>query len=177
MSTPSTIAAVTIALRNLVRAAVPAKVEVSTLPPAQAEKFRTRTSRLARVNVVFIQISTDATVRDPLPPHRDPLAVGEPPARSMVLRYLITVYGTASPEEEQSTERLIEAAYAAIHRKPVLTSADLVSALPGAAGIGATVTSRIIEEVLPFVDLASLFSAMNAEYRPSLVYAVTLSES
>jgi hypothetical protein len=91
--------------------------------------------------------------------------------------YLITVHGTPAPAEEQSTERLLEAVYHTIEAKPVLHSADLESALPGRPGEVHTATARIVQQALSFAEIESLFTALHAIYRPTLVYLVTLSEA
>src|ERR1700709_421913 len=61
---PSSIAAVTLAFRNLIQAAMPARVEVSTQPPAQAEEFSKLTGFIARVNVVCYHVSPSPSVRN-----------------------------------------------------------------------------------------------------------------
>ena len=177
MNMPSGIAAVTLGFRDLIKTAMPPKVEVSTLPPAKGQKFVRRAGLLARVNVALYRISTHAVGRNTPPSRRGSSAADEPQRPALDLRYLVTAYGTASPAQEHSTERLIEAAYGAIHRQPILTSADLASALPSAAGTRPNISARITEEELPLADLALLFSAMRAEYRPTSAYVVALSET
>ena len=61
---PSSIAAVTLAFRNLIQAAMPARVDVSTQPPAQAEEFSKLTGFVARVNVVCYHVSPSPSVRN-----------------------------------------------------------------------------------------------------------------
>ena len=178
MSTPSNIAAVTLGFRNLLQAALPSQVEVTTLPPAQAGKFVQQAGLLARVNLVCYQVSTN-------PYHLNtPAARTHPsadrtqlPLALLSLHYLVTVYGTASPEQEQSTERLLEAAYSAIYQKPILGSAELESALPGVAGVRRSMTARITEHSLLLTEVESLFSSMHAVYQPTLAYLVSLSEA
>ena len=102
MSTPSNIAAVTIALRDLIQTAMPPQVGVSTLPPAQAEKFRTRAGILARVNVALYQVSPEHRLRNISRSSPGSSPAEEPPPAKLVLGYLITAYGKAAPEQEHS---------------------------------------------------------------------------
>ena len=69
MTTPSNIAATTLALQKLVQTAMPPSVEVTTLTPALAGKFTAKTRSLARVNLALLRISESALVRN-IPPAR-----------------------------------------------------------------------------------------------------------
>lgn len=172
MSLPS----ITLALRNLVQSAMPPRVEVTTLPLVQAEKFVKLGALLGRVNLVCHQVSPGTNVRNISLTRIDSPAIHGPKASPLSALYLVTVYGTSLPEQEQSTECLLEAVYRAIDHKPVLTSADLEAALPGTPGIGARATARIVLQALSFAETESLFSSMKATYRPTLAYQVTVAE-
>jgi hypothetical protein len=174
VSAPSNIAAVTLGIQQLIIAAMPPKVEVSTLPPVKAQIRALGRGLLARVNVAFYQASADPTLRNS-PPNKGTFGTTARQLPRPVLHYLITVYGTALPAQEQSTERLLEAAYGAIHSNPVLTFAALAQTLPDATGMQPNLTAAITEEALSPSDLELLFSAMRAEYRPTLAYRVRLS--
>ncbi len=177
MSTPSSIAAATLGFRDLIQTALPPGVEVSTQPPAQAEQFFERTGLLARVNLVLYQVSASPGRSNAVPARHSSPAEEEKPSGGLDLLYLVTIYGSASPEEEHSTERLLEATYHAIYQKPILSSADLGSALPGTAGPLPSVMARIVPQSLSCAEVERLFSSMHAVYRPTLAYLVTLSES
>ena len=169
MSKFSTIAAVTLGLRDMIKAAMPPMVEVTTLPAAMAQTFVVQPGVRARVNVMFLRASVNTGFRN-LSPGRDRDAVGvrEALGGELGLHYLITVYGTADPEEEQSTERLFEGVHGVIMGSPVvgfrgsapvLAEADSASNLDGA---------RVLVESLSIEDIYRVFSALRAEYRPTL---------
>lgn len=175
MNTPSNIAAVTLGLRHIIQTKLPPKVEVSTLPPAQAGKFVKRSGRLARVNVTLYRVSANAAGRQLPAPRRDGTPAEPPGLPALDLHYLITVYGSASPAQEHSAERLLESVCRAIHQQPLLTPADLAAALPGAEA-GWKLSALIVEAAWSPAEMQFLFSAMRADYRPTLPCLVTLSE-
>ena len=171
----STLSAVTVVLRNLIKAAMPPKVEVSTLPLVLAEKFAKRGTIVARVNLMCHQLSPSPNSRNISLTRIDP-AIAGPNASPLNVLYLVTVYGTPIPEQAQSTERLLEAVYRALDQKPVLSATDLEAALPNGGGTPRTVTARIVAQVLSFAEVESLFSSLQAGYRPTLAYQVTIAE-
>ena len=171
------LAAVTLALRNLLQSAMPPKVEVTTLPLLQAEKFVKLGTQQARVNLVCHQVSPNANVRNISLTRIDSPAIHGPKVPPLNALYLITVYGTSVPEQEQSTERLLEVVFQAMDQKPMLTAAELELALP--AGIAAatpiTATARIAAQTLTFAETEGIFSILKSTYHPTLAYQVTVS--
>jgi hypothetical protein len=171
MSKFPTIAAVTLGLRDVIKAAMPPKVEVTTLPAAVAQEFSVRPRVRARVNVMFLRASPNPGFRNHSPAlAREATGMREVRGGELGLHYLITVYGTPDPEEEQSTERLFERVYDAILRSPVFRCAG-DSSDPG--GAVEPCTARVLTEWLTVEDMCRVFSALGAEYRPTLACAVT----
>ncbi|MFZ4682678.1 MAG: Pvc16 family protein [Terrimicrobiaceae bacterium] len=155
---------------------MPPQVGVSTLPPAQAEKFRTRAGILARVNVALYQVSPEHRLRNISRASPGSSPAEEPPPAKLVLGYLITAYGKAAPEQEHSVERLLEAAHDAIHRMPILTALQLAAAMPASAGPRPNIRAAISLMSMTNEDTCRLFSAMRAECRPALFYVVRYGE-
>ncbi len=170
------LSAVTLALRNLIQAAMPAKVEVTTLPLWQAEKFVKLGAVLARVNLVCHQVSHSPSLRNISLTRIDSPAINGPKASPLNALYLVTVYGTSLPEQEQSTESLVEAAYRAIDQKPVLTAIDLESFLAIPVGAPPPITAKIVPQGLSLAETESLFASLKATYYPSLAYQETVTE-
>ena len=166
MTTPSNIAATTLALQKLVQTAMPPSVEVTTLTPALAGKFTAKTRSLARVNLALLRISESALVRN-LPPARPGSGQLEPPVLPLDLHYLVTAYGTAGPAEEHSVERLLEAVLRVVGRHPILTPAELQAALPDSTAPG---NVSLALESLPPSELLNLFANCRAQWRPALTY-------
>ena len=171
------LAAVTLALRHLIQTAMPPKVEVTTLPLTQAEKFERLGAVIARVNLVCHQVSPSPSLRNISLTRIDSPAIHGPKASPLTVLYLVTVYGAHSPEVSHSTERLLEAAFRAIDHRPVLTSVDLEAALPSVGGgMASTTTARIVPQILSLAETESLFASLHATYRPTLAYQVTVAE-
>ena len=166
MTTPSNIAATTLALQKLVQTAMPPFVEVTTRTPALAEKFAPKTGSLARVNLALLRISESALIRN-IPPARPGSGQHEPPVLPLDLHYLVTAYGTTGPAEEHSVERLLEAVLRAIGRHPILTPAELQAALPDSTAPG---NVSIALENLSQSELLNLFANCRAQWCPALTY-------
>lgn len=171
------LAAVTLALRNLLQSAMPPKVEVTTLPLLQAEKFVKLGTQQARVNLVCHQVSPNANVRNISLTRIDSPAIHGPKVPPLNALYLITVYGTSVPEQEQSTERLLEVVFQAMDQKPMLTAAELELALPAVIpSTPITATARIAAQTLTFAETEGIFSILKSTYHPTLAYQVTVSQ-
>jgi hypothetical protein len=172
----STLGSVTLSLCKLLKAAMPAKVEVTSLPLTEAGTFVKRSGLLARVNLVCQQVSPSPGTRNISLARFDSSALNGPKPSPLTALYLLTIYGTSLPEQEQSTEGLVEAVCRAIEQKPLLTATDLTAALSGATGIPATATARVVPQALSAGELASIFLAAETPYRPTLAYQVTVAE-
>jgi Pvc16 N-terminal domain len=174
LTMPSNIAAVTLALRNLLKAALPPYVEVTTLAPAQAEHFAPDAGTVARLNVALYRIGVS-----PHRPNAGFVRSGSPgDARPLLppldLRYIITAYAAPGPADPSSEERLLETSLRAISGNPLLTSAQLTAALPAEAGTQGTRRATIDFEDLPELD--RLFTSLRAGWRPALAVLVRLTE-
>jgi hypothetical protein len=168
------LAAVTIALRNLLQAAMPPKVEVTTLPLLQAEKFVKLGAQIARVNLLCHQVSPLANVRNISLTRIDSPAIHGPKVPPLNALYLVTVYGTNVPEQVQSTERLLEAVFQAMDQKPMLSAAELGAALPAAPEEISAATARIAAQTLTFAETEGIFTILKSTYHPTLAYQVTV---
>src|SRR6187399_2212410 len=125
----SNIAAVTLALRDILKAVVAPDVEVTALAPAEAEHFSSK-SGSARLNVALYRLAIS-----PHRPNAGFVRLGAPAPEvpslpPLDLRYLVTAYGAEGPAEKNSPERLLEASLHAIGSRPRLITARLQSALP-----------------------------------------------
>ncbi len=172
MSTPSNIAAATLALQRLVRTAMPPKTEVTTLTPAQAERRAVKSGH-ARLNVALYRVAVSSRLRS-APPGRAGPAGPEGRPVPWSLHYQIAAYGAASPGAEQGAQRLLEAAFRAMDDHPVLSAAELQAALPAGAPARPDRQATIVFEELPLTDLLNLFACFRAEWRPALHYVVSL---
>lgn len=176
MSTPSTIAAVTLAMRKIVADALPRNVEVSSLPPSVCVgEQKEQSGRPARVGVMLCRVTESAAIR------RSPPGGETAKDRCLLaleLYYLISFQSSASPDEEDSKERLLEAVYVAFHEEPVLSPAKLAAALPAGVPPARNCTGLISSYTLTLeAEMHLGFSALHAEGRPALLYLVRLIES
>ena len=124
---------------------------------------------LLGVNVMFLRASVNTGFRNLSPGReRDTVGVMEARGGELGLHYLITVYGTADPEEEQSTERLFEGVHGAIVGNPFLGFRGSAPVLAEADGASKTDGAMVVVESLSIEDIYRVFSALRAEYRPTL---------
>jgi Pvc16 N-terminal domain len=177
MTPPSNIAAVTVALRGLLKASLPAEVETSTLGPAQAEQFTPSSKTPARLNLALYRLATSAHQS-----HAGFVRAGAGTAlpsafTPLDLRYLITAYGPAAPAEKHSAERLLEAALRALNANPIMSAAQLEAALPGEAEARGSRRATIVLEELTLADFQNLFTNLRAEWRPALTILVRLGDA
>jgi len=128
------------------------------------------------VNLYCYQVSATPSLRNISLARPDPATPTEPKFTPLTLSYLVTVYGTALPDEEQSAERLLEATYRVIEQHAFLSPTMLENALPGPAGSHRTLAARVVTHDLALTELQAMFLSMQAVYRPSLAYRVTLAE-
>lgn len=180
MNTPSGIAATTLAFRNLLRTAVPAKSEVTTVTPGQAETAAAQAPVVSLVNLGLWSLAPSASIINHwVPERRSPSGKGNPtpPSLPIDLRYIVTAYSATNPANADSVERLLGAVLKAVHDHPVLTSAEIASALDEKPPMPFPGEATILAETLPPSELAGLFTASRAALRPALLYRVTLTWS
>ncbi len=173
----SNIAAVTLALRHLLKTTVAPEVEMTTLAPAEAEHFTPHAGVAARLNLALYRIT--------LSPHRPNAgfvrlgtpAPAQPALPPLDLRYLLCAYASAGPADKHSAEHVLEASLRALNGNPVLSSAQLQAALPGETTADPNRTATISFEDLTQAELLNLFTNLRAQWRPALTLLVRLSES
>ena len=128
MSNNAAIAAVTATLTNMIQAAVAADTTVSSgtvtaRPPDRARQG----APVNQVNLFLYRTSIDAAWRNQDPPTIRPGESGQPPL-PLVLSYLITAYG--ENDDEILAHRLLGIAMGVLNDRPVLSRAQIASALP-----------------------------------------------
>ncbi|WP_347351793.1 Pvc16 family protein [Intrasporangium sp.] len=194
MSSPLAIATVTAVLKDLLNdglvnsdlSASVGTVAVSALPP---DRISTGTDEPSRLNLFLYQVTANPGWRNEQYPSRDPEGrrVSGPPL-PLDLHYLLTAYGA----EDLDAEILLGYAMQLLHEMPVLTP-DLIRrtfsvtspvtdklmppSVPdrNAADLADQVeTCRIAPRYLTTEELSRLWSAMQARYRPSMAYDVSV---
>lgn len=174
MNTPRNIASASLALQKLVQGAMPSNTQVTTLTPAQAERFSPHDGNLARLNLALYQVSFSSHVRNMLPVHA-PAGPAEARRLPLDLHYLVTAYGSVNPADEHSAERLLEAALRIMENHPVLSASELAAAFPDGAAVDPKDQVTIIpNDTVPLPELLNLFAAFRAEWRPALAYVLRL---
>jgi hypothetical protein len=173
MSSPLAIAAVTIAIRNLLFKEVNAEpglagTLVSTQPPDKA-RVTNPTGNL--VNVFLYQTAHNAAWRNmDLPGVIRPGETGQPPL-PLNLHYLITAY---SDNDDDKSHRLIGKAMSTLHDHPLLDQSELKDALVEAGVQDQFERVRIIPESISIEDISKLWATFQAPYRISAAYQVSV---
>jgi len=202
MSNALAIAAVSAVLRDLlnnglidhdVTAAVGAPVEVTVLPP---DRIKTGDVEKPQLNLFLYQVTPNPGWQNAGFPSRDDQGarLTNPPL-ALDLRYLLTAYG----KNDFDGEILLGYAMQLLHENPVLPRDAIRTALgtkpPGPPGVGGTpVTSAIlpigplsasdladqVEQIkispqnLNTEELSKLWTALQAHYRPTAAYHVSV---
>lgn len=193
MSGPLAIAAVTAALKDLLNnglldhdLATVGSYGVSASPP---DRITTGSDEPNRLNLFLYQVTPNPGWRNVGLPARDAggARVANPPL-ALDLHYLLTAYGS----EDLNAEILLGFAMQMLHETPVLDRDLLrtVLATPSPVddvlvpGIFGSLTAldladqieqiKISPNYLSVDDLAKMWSAMQARYRPSMAYTVSV---
>ena len=173
MSTSFAIAAVTIALRNLLFKDVNAEpglagTLVSTQPP---DKARVTNPSGNLINIFLYQTAHNAAWRNmDLPGVIRPGETGQPPL-PLNLHYLITAY---SDNEDDKSHRLLGKAMSTLHDHPMLDPSELTNALADAAVQSQFERVRIIPETISIEEISKLWATFQAPYRISAAYQVSV---
>jgi hypothetical protein len=179
MSTNAAIAAVTATLINMIQAAVSADATVSSgtvtaRPPDRARQG----APVNQVNLFLYRTSIDAAWRNQDPPAIRPGESGQPPL-PLVLSYLITAYG--ENDDEILAHRLLGISMEVLNDRPVLSRAQIASALPppGSDLQNQVERVRITPDPRPQDEISRMWTTFNTGYRLSAVYdaAVILIDS
>lgn len=193
MAGPFAVAAVTAVLKDLLNDGMAnhdlsalGNVTVTALPPDRIPV--TAADEKSQLNLFMFQVAPNLGWRNNALPSRS--ASGERltnPPLALDLRYLVTAYG----KEEFHAEALLGYAMQVLHENPVLTrdmiNATLKPALPPGVtlppGLGLISTSDLAEQLelvkitpayLGAEEMSRLWSAMQAKYRPTAVYTLSV---
>jgi hypothetical protein len=193
MAGPFAIAAVTAVLKDLLNDGLAnhdlsalGNVLVTALPPDRIPV--TNADEQSQLNLFMYQVTPNSGWRNVALPSRG--ANGERlsnPPLALDLRYLLTAYG----KEQLHAEALLGYAMQLLHEHPVLTreaiNATLKPSLPAGvtlpSGIGLVAVSDLAEQVelvkisqthVDAEEMSRLWSAMQAKYRPSAVYHLSV---
>jgi hypothetical protein len=161
MST-SSFASVELAIVTLLRSVLPSGVEITTLSPAQAGKLKLKPGRPGRVNVAFVRIELEQSLRNV--PARPDSPRATPPKPVFGLSYLISAYAGLDATKEGGVPHLLECALRAFFRQPVQTVA-----VTDSAGVTTQTQITLLIQELTFDQLTGLWSALQTELQPSVV--------
>lgn len=193
MAGPFAIAAVTAVLKDLLNDGLAnhdlsalGNVSVTALPPDRIPV--TNADEKSQINVFLFQVAPNIGWRNNGLPSRS--ITGERLTNAPLaldLRYLITAYG----KEEFHADALLGYAMQVLHENPVLTRAMVNATLKPSLPVGVTLppgltmisTSDLAEQLevvkispayLGTEEMARLWSAMQAKYRPTAVYNLSV---
>jgi hypothetical protein len=185
MSNALAIAAVTAALKDLIGTGLLGldlsaigSVNVSALPPDRIATGQTEPNQL---NWFLYQVTPNSGWRNQMLPARDlgGARVSNPPL-ALDLHYMLTAYGA----EDLGAEALLGFAMQFLHETPMLSRAQLRAVLgppnPPFGNLSALSIADQIEwlKITPMYlgseELSKLWTAMQARYRPSMAYQVSV---
>lgn len=185
MSNALAIAAVTAALKDLIGNGLLGldlssigSVTVSALPPDRIATGQTEPNQL---NLFLYQVTPNIGWRNQSLPARDGSGarIGNPPL-ALDLHYMLTAYGA----QDLSAEALLGFAMQFLHETPMLSRAQLRTVLgppsPPFGNLSALSLADQIEwlkitpQFLGVEELSKLWTAMQARYRPSMAYQVSV---
>jgi hypothetical protein len=195
MSSPLVIASVTAALRNLldkglidhnIVGALGSNVIVSAVPPDTIPLSGVNST--TRLNLFLHQVTPNPTLRNAGLPSRDSRdeQINSAPL-ALDLHYLLTAYGS----EELHTEILLGYAMYLMHERPVLDRQAIRAAVAGSTvdasilplayqALSATDLAdqieqiKITQEFMSTEDMSKLWSALQAHYRPTVTYSISV---
>lgn len=193
MAGPFAIAAVTAVLKDLLNDGMAdhdlsalGNVAVTALPPDRIPV--TTAEEKSQLNLFLFQVSPNTGWRNNGLPSRSGTGqrLTNPPL-ALDLRYLVTAYG----KEEFHADALLGYAMQVLHENPILTRAMINATLKPALPVGVTLppglgmisTSDLADQVeqvkivptyLGAEEMSRLWAAMQAKYRPTAVYTITV---
>lgn len=180
MSNSLAIAAVTATLRNLIKAGIGDEVSGATVTTQPPDEVKTPGNNL--INIFLYQTMIDAAWRNrDMPRQIKPGETGLPPL-ALNLFYLLTAYGKnddAPDLPDLTSHRLLGRAMRALHDHPVLSGAEIKSALSGNDLNEQIEHVRITQQPMSLDDMSKLWTTFQSKYRISIAYqvAVVLIES
>lgn len=181
MSNALAIAAVTATLRKILDDGIRLELAGATVTTQPPDKADTTTNL---INLFLYQTMVNAAWRNmDMPRQVKPGEMGQPPL-ALNLCYLLTAYGKGDDSPDPLSHRLLGRAMSILHDHPVLSSADIRSALPLADQplydlYDQVEHVRIIPQQLSLDEMSKLWTTFQAKYRISTAYlaSVVLIES
>jgi hypothetical protein len=168
MSSPDALATVTATLQHLLSTVAPGAT-VTTKPLSTARNG----GNGEQINIFLYSINRNTTFSNtPLP---GSVRNGEHafPPLPLVLKYLITTYGTN--DDDISGQQLMGQAMSLLHDHPLLSRADIEGIVPDSNLHEQIERVRITQDVLTLDDMSKLWSSFqSAEYRLSTGYEVSV---
>ncbi|WP_444997847.1 DUF4255 domain-containing protein [Aliikangiella sp. IMCC44359] len=169
MSNPDAIATVTATLHHLLTNAVPT-ASITTKPPSTA---RTSSSTAAQINLFLYATHYNSAFSNLPIPHQSKSGENAFPPLPLVLKYLITAYG--SNDDDISGQQLMGQAMSFLHNHPLLGESDIVGITPDSGLQSQIEKVRITPDSLSLDDMSKLWSSFqSAEYRLSTGYEVSV---
>lgn len=174
MSNSLAIAAVTATLRNLIKAGIDNDVPGALVTTQPLDEVKTPGDL---INVFLYQTTIDAawSNRD-VGRQTKPGETGQP-ALALNLFYLLTAYGknNAAPDlPDLTSHRLLGRAMRVLHDHPVLSFAEIESALSGNDLHEQIERVRITHQPMTLDEMSKLWTAFQAKYRISTAYEVSV---
>jgi hypothetical protein len=179
MSNSLAIAAITATLRNLIKTGIGSEVPGATVTTQPPDEVKIPGNL---INIFLYQTTINGAWRNrDMPRQIKPGETGPPPL-ALNLFYLLTAYGKndASPElPDLTSHRLLGRAMRVLHDHPVLSGAEIKSALSGNDLADQIEHVRITQQPVSLDDMSKLWMTFQSKYRISTAYqvAVVLIES
>lgn len=169
MSNADALATVTATLRGLIKGIVASDAEVTTKPPSVA---RVGISS-GQINIFLYSTQHNSAFSNfPMPGEAKNGEKAYPPL-SLILKYLITVYG--KDDDDISGQKLMGKVMSVLHDNPVLKRSDIDDFEPDSGLHQQIERVRITPESLSLDDMSKLWSSFqSAEYRLSTGYQVSV---
>lgn len=186
MSSPLSIASVTSVIKSVLEnglvmhgaTAVVGELAVTAMPP---DRITTGADERSQLNIYLYRITPNTAWRT-IPSEATQSNGARAVPLSLDLHYLLTAYG----ERDYHAETLLGSAMELLHQMPVLTHetiAPTLASLAERSGSGASVFADVIDsidritlspEFLSMEDLTKLWSALQARFRLSATYQVSV---
>jgi hypothetical protein len=177
MSNHQAIAAVTATLRSLLEESLGAEIPGISVTSKAPDKAHLGLEGQTQLNVFLFQASINAAWRNrPVPSQVKPGEVGYPPL-ALNLYYVITAY--APEDDEIACHKVLGKAMSFLHDHPELGPDEITLVMPGSELQNQIERVRITPHILSLEDLSKLWSALQTQYRLSMMYhaSVVLIES
>ena len=186
MSSPLSIASVTSVIKSVLEnglvmhgaTTIVAELAVTAMPP---DRITTGADERSQLNIYLYRITPNTAWRG-IPTGGAQTNGARAVPLSLDLHYLLTAYG----ERDYHAETLLGSAMELLHQTPVLTHetiAPTLASLAERSGSGASVFADVIDsidritlspEFLSMEDLTKLWSALQARFRLSATYQVSV---